>query len=62
MHDIELVGHGMLRDPEYGHIEIIEFHGPIKTGNILIHPEETLNEHGDMFPRFVIEDVEIILD
>jgi hypothetical protein len=62
MHDIELVGHGMLRDPDEGHLEVIEFNGPIKTGNIVIHPEETLNAEGDMFPRFAIYDVEVLLD
>lgn len=62
MHDLELVGHGMVRDPEMGHLEILEFNGPISTGNIIINPEEVLNELDEMFPRFGIEEVNIVLD
>lgn len=62
LHDLELVGHGMLKDPESGHLEVIEFNGPIKTGNILIQPEEELNAEGNMYPRFTIIDVDFVLD
>ena len=62
MHDLLLAGHGMIRDPDMGHMEIIEFKGPITTGNIEIKPIETLNANGDMFPRFEIGEVSIVLD
>ena len=44
LRELELVGHGMMRDPETSNLEIIQFNGPIKTGNFIIQPEEELNE------------------
>lgn len=36
MHDISVGGHGLIRDPENGNIDIITFHAPVQTGNIII--------------------------
>lgn len=52
----------MIKDPEMGHLEVIEFNGPISTGNIILRPEEVLDEKGDMYPRFAISEINIVLD
>jgi hypothetical protein len=62
MHDLEVVGSGLIKDPDNGNIEVINFSGPITTGNIVIHPEEELHQDGEMYPRFSVVEVNIKLD
>lgn len=62
MHDLVLVGTGMIKDAESGNIEAIEFKGPLNTGNILIKPEEVMAENGNIYPKFTVTEVNLILD
>lgn len=62
MHDLIITGAGMVTDPENGNLEIIQFQGPLSTGNIIIKPEEVIKPNGDMYPKFTIEEVTLILD
>ena len=62
MHDLVIAGNGMIKDPETQFIEVIQFSGPIQTGNIIIKPEEIIKENGDMYPKFFIDEVNLVLD
>lgn len=44
MHDIFVGGSGMVTDPETQGLELILFHGPINTANIVLRPEEIIKE------------------
>jgi hypothetical protein len=61
MHDLFIAGNGMLTDPETKYLEVMHFKGPISTGNIVIKLEEIIN-HNDMYPKFNIEEVNLVLD
>lgn len=61
MHDLQVHGHGMIKDPENGNIELITFIAPVQTGQIIITPTETVR-HSEMYPKFIVEEVNIILD
>jgi hypothetical protein len=54
MHEVFIDGSGMINDPETGHLEVISFRAPISTGNIVLNPEETIGESGDLYPRFMV--------
>jgi hypothetical protein len=61
MHDLYIAGSGMITDPETKYLEILQFRGPISTGNIIIKAEEVIKDN-DMFPKFTIEEVNLVLD
>ncbi len=61
MHDLHVVGHGMIRDPDNQNMELITFRAPVQTGNIMITPGEVLRDH-ETFPKFFIDEVNLVLD
>lgn len=61
MHDLYIVGNGMIIDPETKFMEVLQFRAPVKTGNIMIRPEEILM-NDEMYPKFEIVEVNIIID
>eukprot|EP00347_Sterkiella_histriomuscorum_P009557 403340748 len=61
MHNLQINGHGMLKEPEFGFLEQISFQAPVQTGQIIITPTETVR-NSNMYPKFLIDEVNIILD
>jgi hypothetical protein len=61
MHDIFVEGNGMLKDPESGNFEVIQFRGAVATANIVLDPEEIVRE-GAMYPHFAVKEVVMKMD
>ena len=43
MHDLYIVGTGMLKDPDTQNLDVLQFRAPISTGNIVIRPTEVIH-------------------
>jgi hypothetical protein len=61
MHDIFVEGNGMLKDPDSGNFEVIQFRGAVTTANIVLDPEEIVRE-GAMYPHFAVKEVVMKMD
>jgi len=56
-HDLEFQGKGMLTDPSSGALEMVAFHAPLSTCQIVVALGEEYAAWGSLYPRFNVEQV-----
>ncbi len=61
-HDLEFQGRGMIQDPETQALEIVAFHAPMSTCQIVVSLSEQYESWGSLYPRFNIDQVHFSLD
>jgi hypothetical protein len=60
--DLEFQGKGMIKDPETEALEVITFHAPLSTCQIVVTLGEEYSSWGSLYPRFNIEQVLLAVD